>query len=246
VAVGYSQRAVAQPLAEVYSGAAAPGNASLPTIGGHAASGSVLSETHGSWTNGPSGYAEQWQRCDQSGGNCSPISGATAQQYTLTGSDVGHTLRVRETASGEGGTSAPATSNATAVVARGGVRPPPTPTRARIKAQLLKQITGPSQGDKIGQLLKLGRVRLPFSALTAGRVVIHWWYRPAHGRKEVLIATAGGRFSRATNTTLELTLTTAGKQLLIHASRLAVEARAEFLPVRAAGVFAAESFTLRR
>jgi hypothetical protein len=69
---------------------------------------------------------------------------------------------------------------------------------------------------------------------------------PAHGRREVLIAAAGGSFSRATNTTVKLTLTNAGKQLLLHASLLAVQARAEFFPSRAAGVVAVQSFTLRR
>ena len=43
--------------------------------------------------------------------NCSAITGATSQTYTLTAADVGHTIRVQETASNAGGSSSPATSS---------------------------------------------------------------------------------------------------------------------------------------
>jgi len=58
----------------------------------------------------------QWQQCDGSGNNCTAISGATGQTYTAVAGDVGHTLRVQETASNAGGASGPATSSATAAV----------------------------------------------------------------------------------------------------------------------------------
>ena len=48
--------------------------------------------------------------------HCTPISGATAQSYTPVAGDVGHTIRVEETASNEGGPGTPATSEPTAVV----------------------------------------------------------------------------------------------------------------------------------
>src|SRR5205085_4817114 len=47
---------------------------------------------------------------------CTAIAGATAQSYAAPAADVGHTLRVRETASNPGGTGSPATSQATAAV----------------------------------------------------------------------------------------------------------------------------------
>ncbi len=71
---------------------------------------------HGTWTNSPTGYAYQWQRCNSSGESCASISGATAQSYMPATEEVGHTLRVAETAGNAGGSSGPALSPATAVV----------------------------------------------------------------------------------------------------------------------------------
>jgi hypothetical protein len=55
-----------------------------------------------------------WVRCASSGGNCSPISGATAATYAAASADAGSTIRVTVTASNSAG-SATATSAATAV-----------------------------------------------------------------------------------------------------------------------------------
>ena len=93
-----------------------PENSAAPEIAGVAQQGQTLTETHGSWSNSPTGYSYQWEDCDTSGNNCSAISGATGQTYTLIGSDVGDTIRVQETASNAGGTSAPATSSASQAV----------------------------------------------------------------------------------------------------------------------------------
>src|SRR5207302_8962485 len=76
----------------------------------------TLTETHGKWTNEPTGFAYQWLQCDGSGNTCVAISGATGQTYAPASGDVGHTLKVAETASNAGGSSGPAASSATAVV----------------------------------------------------------------------------------------------------------------------------------
>ncbi|MCW3028692.1 MAG: hypothetical protein JWN81_1903 [Solirubrobacterales bacterium] len=94
----------------------APVNTGLPTVTGTAQQGQVLTGHNGSWSNEPTGFAYQWQRCDPAGANCVAISGAIAQTYTLGSADVGFTLRLSVTASNAGGSSAPATSNPTAVV----------------------------------------------------------------------------------------------------------------------------------
>jgi hypothetical protein len=94
-----------------------PANTSPPTISGTPQQGQTLTEAHGSWTNEPSGFTYQWQSCDGEGKNCAPISGASAQSYVPSEADVGHTLRVAETASNAGG-SGSATSSATAVVSK--------------------------------------------------------------------------------------------------------------------------------
>src|SRR5207253_3149270 len=94
------------------------------TISGTAQQGQTLTASNGSWTNSPSSYAYQWQRCDSAGANCTAIAGATAQTYTVAAADVGFTLRVAVTASNAGGSSSPATSAQTAVV----TPPPPANT----------------------------------------------------------------------------------------------------------------------
>src|SRR5207245_928947 len=73
-------------------------------------------EVHGSWTNEPTSYAFQWLQCDSTGSNCTAIAGATSQTYVLAAADVGHTIKVQETATNAAGTSSPATSSATAAV----------------------------------------------------------------------------------------------------------------------------------
>src|SRR6185312_16334955 len=94
----------------------APANTKLPTISGTATQGHALTATKGSWTESPTSYAYRWQDCDTWGANCANITGATASSYTLTESDVGHTLRVVLTATNAGG-STPASSTPSAIVA---------------------------------------------------------------------------------------------------------------------------------
>jgi hypothetical protein len=99
-----------------------PANQSPPTISGTPVAGSTLTAHAGTWSNGPVTSTFQWRRCDQNGGSCSNISGATGSTYTLTHVDVGNTLRVRETASNSAG-SATASSVPTAVVRKGQSQP---------------------------------------------------------------------------------------------------------------------------
>ena len=98
-----------------------PAAISAPSISGVAEQGQTLTESHGAWTNSPSAYTYQWDRCATNVGftiiPCSTIPGATSQTYTLTAADVGSGIRVRETAiTSAGGISAPAASAFTAVV----------------------------------------------------------------------------------------------------------------------------------
>ena len=98
---------------------ASPEEPQLPTIAGTPTEGQTLSETHGAWTNGPTSYSYQWQRCDSAGNNCQPIAGATPQSYSQTVADVRSAIRVQEVASNSEGSGSPATSAATAVVQAG-------------------------------------------------------------------------------------------------------------------------------
>jgi hypothetical protein len=112
-----------------------PGNVSVPTITGTAQQGQTLTEHHGEWTNEPTGYAYEWLQCNSLGTSCLPIAGAASQTYVPTSGDVGHTIRVQETASNAGGPGAGATSNATA-----GVTSPPVPVDVSVPT-----ITGTAQ-----------------------------------------------------------------------------------------------------
>src|SRR5205085_285659 len=94
-----------------------PTNTAQSSRGGTAQQVQRLTQAHGTWTNSPTGFAYQWQQCDSLGNSCLPISGATRQTYVPVAGDVGHTIRVQETASNAGGSSAPASSAQTAVVA---------------------------------------------------------------------------------------------------------------------------------
>jgi Ig domain of plant-specific actin-binding protein len=93
-----------------------PALSSPPTINGTPVQNATLTVNRGTWTGAaPMTFSFQWRRCDQTGGSCSSISGATGKAYTLKEVDVGNTIRVQVTATnGSGSTSS--TSAPTAVV----------------------------------------------------------------------------------------------------------------------------------
>ena len=89
--------AVAGIFAAVAS-AAAPSNTSPPTISGTPKAGSTLTANDGSWTNAPTSFTYQWQRCASDGRACGDITAGTSKTYTPSTGDVGHALRVVVTA----------------------------------------------------------------------------------------------------------------------------------------------------
>ena len=93
-----------------------PENTARPSVSPTVPAQSVSeSGTTGTWTNSPTSYEYQWQRCNASGGECTSISGATSHTYTPVEADVGHTLVIKVTATNAGG-SASASSVATGKV----------------------------------------------------------------------------------------------------------------------------------
>jgi hypothetical protein len=80
----------------------APANTGLPVISGTTTRGQTLHTTNGSWDNNPSSFHYQWEDCDGAGANCTN-TGSDSSSYTLTGSDVGHTVSVVVTAINAGG-----------------------------------------------------------------------------------------------------------------------------------------------
>ncbi len=94
----------------------APVNACAPTLSGQTAAGRTLASSNGCWRNNPTGYAYLWLRCDTVGGNCVTIGAATSNKYTLTSSDVGHTMVSLVTASNADGKTGPVNSKPSTVV----------------------------------------------------------------------------------------------------------------------------------
>jgi IPT/TIG domain len=94
-----------------------PVNTAAPTISGEASQGSTLKATSGEWTEEPSSFAYQWERCEASQAGCTSIATATSPSYKVGSSDVGSRLRVKVTAANEAGAGTPAASAETAVVA---------------------------------------------------------------------------------------------------------------------------------
>ncbi|HEY1517915.1 MAG TPA: glycine-rich protein [Solirubrobacteraceae bacterium] len=115
---------------------------SAPSISGIAVQRQVLSEAHGTWAGGVTGYAYEWQRCDAGGAGCVAIPRATNQTYALANADVGSTIRVQETATTPDGGSAMTTSPASNVVQPLTPAPAPTIGGAAVQAQALTETHG--------------------------------------------------------------------------------------------------------
>ncbi len=96
---------------------AVPRNTSPPTVQGDLRQGQVLTATNGAWTNNPTSYTYQWQRCAPQGGTCADIFGASGRTYRLTAQDVGREIKVLVRARNAAGTSKPVDSARTSIVA---------------------------------------------------------------------------------------------------------------------------------
>jgi len=99
--------------------AAAPANTTPPAITGTAKVGSTLSVSNGTWSNSPTSYTYQWQRCSSST-SCTDIANAVGQSYVVRNADGGFRLRADVTAMNADGQST-VHSDMTSVVASTGV-----------------------------------------------------------------------------------------------------------------------------
>src|SRR5881398_1824483 len=83
--------------------AAAPSNTAAPTISGTARAGQTLTASNGTWSNSPTSFSYQWQRCNIDGSGCADIAAATKEMYALVAADVDHRVRVQVTATNADG-----------------------------------------------------------------------------------------------------------------------------------------------
>ena len=101
-----------------------PSKTEAPKLSGSPVVGVKMSVSNGAWENSPVAYAYQWEHCNSSGGECTPILGATNASYTVAASDVGRSLVAQVSAINGGGTVlASSLASATAEFTAPGVSP---------------------------------------------------------------------------------------------------------------------------
>ena len=157
----------------------------------------MLNASTGTWTNGPSGYSYQWQRCGAGGSGCAAIAGATSSSYQLQATDVGSTVRVTVTASNAAGSSLPAQSGATASSSptrRSGTRRAPRASRVARSTRLRTRSTATRHAVVVGS----GRRRLVAGGSRSSAVRLD--RRPELGGRVRLLVQAAGLVERTTFT----------------------------------------------
>jgi CHRD domain/Ig domain of plant-specific actin-binding protein len=142
-ALGQAGRTAASP----------PTESSLPTISGTVQAGHTLTASSGTWGGAtPITYAYEWQLCNSAGTGCGAINGAASQNYVVSGSDAGKTIRVQVTATNSDGTNQ-ALSAATATAAAAGAAAPvntkqPNPSGTAANGQTIRVDNGSWSGSR--------------------------------------------------------------------------------------------------
>jgi hypothetical protein len=237
-----------------------------PAIVGRAVEGQTLSFLRGTWTDSPTSVSDVWGRCDATGeiGTCYTI--ATSPSYTLTAEDVGHTIRIRETAANEFGPGVPMYlySPPTAVVVAPAQAPSPlsaagsgvlpssatAATVAQLKALLSSLLAPRGKNAKIGALLKHRGYTVSFDSIAAGKLSISWYLVPRGARlagaKPVLVA-AGVVSTRTRGASkLAIELTGKGRKLLKAGSPVRLTAKGVLAASGRPALSATRQFTLKR
>lgn len=130
-AAGSSQPTNSRP-SDVVTPPAAPTSKTAPQVVGKPFVGERLVADPGTYGGGAvAKLTFQWRRCDDAGGSCTDLPGATAQTYGVLTADVGHALRVQVTASNQYGTT---TSESKATAAVRTAPQPPRPVTTTLTA----------------------------------------------------------------------------------------------------------------
>lgn len=251
----------------------APLNTSLPVISGTPAPNEALSCSNGSWENNPTSIAYQWSR-DGAPLAEATSSTYTARQadvgHTLTcivtaANSAGPTsassaiVEVGETvfASVERPLRKPrakpgAPSGWGSPEAGGEVElyaPVVAMSRAQIESLLLRQLS--AARPRAGRLLRYGGLSIYFGIPEPATLVVRWYRHHQSAQfgaasSPVLVASGRVRLERAGAALVEVKLTTAGRGLLKHASRLSLMVSATLTPAHAPAITASRSLSLRR
>jgi len=150
--------------------AVAPNNTAPPTITGTAKVGSTFTAHNGTWSGSqPITFTYQWRRCDQDGGSCADISGATSDTYVLKSVDQGNTLRVVVTGKNADGMDT-ATSVPTALV---GAAAPAAETPATTPAATgCPKTTQSSQAIAVADIAAPARLQIDQFKLAGGGLTL--------------------------------------------------------------------------
>ena len=237
-----------------------PHSVSAPATSGIPVEGQTLTVVHGSWTNSPTSYQDEWGRCTTSElSSCHTV--AFGERFALSVADVGYAVRVREYAANTGGKGGPAYSAPTGpIAALPKPQPPPASgvlgatttslTAAQLKALLVSLLAPTGKNAKVAALLKNGGYLDSFNAPSAGQLVISWYLVPkgAHlaTTRPVLVAVGRFSFTQAGVAKLPIKLTAKGKSLLKHAKQLKLTAKGVLTLGGQKAVSATKSFTLKR
>jgi hypothetical protein len=132
--------------------------------------------------------------------------------------------------------------------------PPPGPSTSEVATLIGKQLIPSGRTAAISSLLKHGVFGAVFKAPEAGTAVIDWYYLPRGAKlakasrapAPVLVASGKLTFKSATKGTIELHLSTAGKRLLRHASKIRLTAKCVFTPTGKAAITMLKTFELKR
>jgi hypothetical protein len=143
---------------------------------------------------------------------------------------------------------------ATASITYSVIAPPVAPTAAQIKGGLLRELTPSGNAARIPALVKNHGYRLSFATLTAGKLLIAWYYLPrgarpassAHAHAPVLVAIGKATSGQIGILVIKIKLTASGLWMLRHANRLKLTAQGTFTPSGSRAIVARKTFTVRR
>lgn len=185
-----------------------PQRITRPTISGSAVEGQTLTVHHATWTGAPTAYHDEWGRCAAAAQIATCHTVGEGESYALTPADVGHAIRVRETATNAAGPSEITVSAPTAAVteaprkgteehsAGSSAGPSPSPpapvapqgqvlsnvtslaSAAELKEMLVKLLVPAGKNAKINALLKHDGYSLSFSALANSQITVSWYLVP--------------------------------------------------------------------